>query len=407
MTQIAHRRISRVSARPNKHVVLALACWITQANFQLMLSAPDNDRKRCISEALLLLLVTIVLASCWTLFFSTFWPLYASVFAGILVGLIVALLDQAMGAAEWSPGGFLDGRGNGKNWPKYVVRVGIAFVLSFATGTGVALAMYAGALDNRQIVIAERENESLERRYDDKERALSGRYERLIDMTQSEERKLVERQDQLVAQLAEVSAESESQAREVVRWQTEQVLEEVGQGRAEGKGKDYLSAVQYEKAANARVGQAEKRKAELKLALIPLGTQVSELKERVETLRADYKAEIASLENRRLNDSARVSPSSDPLSNFVAFLELRGDSRKGRAVQWIHALLMGVIICLELSYVMVRSFLRPPSIYWVRMNTLIRKLALEESRRLDDFVARSFTAEPAFVIKSLDPSDGD
>jgi hypothetical protein len=343
-----------------------------------MRNAPLHERAAMLKEFMLLMLVAGASGVAWACFFGQFEACYISLPIGFFMFLFIALIDQSIASSDWSLHNILRhpaAQWSRELWARLSVRVTITAVLSYATSTGAAMAMFGAAILMQLDHIRMAENQQIEERFDTQTNSF-------LDRMVGPERKTVKELKDAAAIVRPQHDEAmkrqvDAQARLEVAEQ-DMARESTGQGgRFRGQGPRYREAQGQADAARADLARANRD-------IAIYGPRSDAVQKKLDTAQAALaQAEIPlrpQLEQMEAAKEKELQPRrQDALLSYMALISLEEDPVKGRAARWFHSVMLGVLMVIELAFFTVRGFFAQPSLYMLTM----RKNTLEEAERLD------------------------
>lgn len=363
--------------RPDR--LLRNACRIARADFALASVSNHFDRMTIVANAALLLALGVLAVIAWTAFWASFLPLSVALPLGLLVGAIVFGIDQAISASDWELAGVLRTEPRGRRyWIKAVARGTFAFLLALATATGATLWMFGKTIEAHLQDQRTARNVPIESEYANRKQELKAS---LLDpITKEIEARQLERAA-LQRQVEQALTDRDTANRKASQARIEAGREADGglPGYIRGEGPRYREAQRQEaeaavlatavsndvRAWQGRIGAVEQSIAQL--------TTVLDRKQ------AEYHAQAIDLNAQKQRDPRWVMERNDPLMRYIALNEIQEDPKVGSAARKFHWLMVTVLLALELSFLLVKLFFAPASVYTVRLIARTKREASEVS----------------------------
>jgi hypothetical protein len=369
-------------------------CLVMRCDPDIMAEAPVRDRAALVGEAAFLAVVAVIAGIAWTNFWLLFVRLPAALLFGGLAATFMPLMDVAIGAADGRLEGILRRpdarrrRGRGK----IGLRLGVSLVLSQATSEGATLVICHQAVVQQEERHVQEQNRATDKLFAGKEQDLrQQRFGTLLD-----EKKQLE---QLMANTTgplDQALETQATAQNRVKVAQDKADMELhgAPGFPKGPGPRYKKALADEEAAQAELIKANSQVAIYQPRVIQAKNRLVTIAGKLANAEAAIRADIDALEQEKRSQMVVVR--SDPLLDTVALQEVFRDPEIGWAAWKFSWLMNGVLLILELSYLMVRIGFPHASVYTVLLNkdTLIRAERAEFEYRRERAALRSRIGAP-------------
>ena len=365
------------------NMILYLSCLVARIDYDIARDSNRLDQLNIIYEAKALALPTIASTVAWSAFWCSFLSPWIGCPLGILMGLFTLLMDSAMSASNWEVNGILkppaEELGDRKRkewWKKLLVRLTISLILSQATSTTAVLWIFHGTIDNQIRKKNAEVNSSVEREYDGLKNELKSRLvaplEKELAMFSEESKALIQTISDNKGRRSEAFKRAST-----ARIEAQREFDGGLKNYYKGDGPLYREALRQEREAD-QIGETLKAEIEADEARLTLINGQIEAKRRVIlAMHEKYNAECLDIDKRKVSDSRWMIKSEDPLSRYIGLQELKKDPEYGFSVWSMTFLMNAVIVTFELSFLIIKTFFSPPSVYHVR---LIARTKLEAAR---------------------------
>jgi hypothetical protein len=354
---------------------LAVACFVTRADLDLALESNRVDRLTILFNAALLACAGLVQSLVWPGFFCSFLPALAGIPMGLLVAAIVFLMDQAIAASYWELSGVL--RTRGYDW-KHLATLGgralLALALSWVGAIGATLWLFRGTIDQRMVQDRTKQNAVVEAEYTARRAELSAR------MVEPVEKELAARREQRAAlqrRFDTAGQERDAEAKNVsnARLEADRQLDGGLHGYVRGDGPLRRDALRRQREADLlrAAAAAEMRDSRERVATLDreIATLTTALQEQTDKLGA----RSVELDAEKHADSRWSPPANDPILRHAALKAIKADPVKGPAAREFGFMMNALLLVLELSYLFVKVFCAPASVYTVRLITRTKREA--------------------------------
>ena len=338
------------------------ACRAVRCNPQILALAPIQDHYTVVSEAALLLLVAAITGVAWTAFWAQFLPLPIACVFGVLALAFVFLINSTIGAADWRLTGVLRQPGvrQGREyWIRLSARFGMTAILSGATSTGAAMAMFHNAIVT-QLEHDQRElNQKIAQQYDAQLQALRTR---LIG-TQLDNVEALQKSVTEMTRIVDTARQARVTASKQAETQTIEADRELhgAPGYKAGAGTKYREALARKEAADAALAKADEDVKIYEPRLADAQQKLDAAKTELKTAETGFVAEARKLDEEK---KAHLVPMrNDALMAYMALQEIYRSPVYGSAALRFTWLMVAVLMTIELSYVIVRVWFTHASVY--------------------------------------------
>ena len=375
-----------MQANAKNSKLLKIACVIARADFDLARDANHFDRLTIYSNAALLVLLGTLATVAWTVFWSSFLTLETAIPLGILVGSIVFLMDQAMSASDWEIAGVLRMEPQSRAyWLKLAGRTLIAFLLAIATATGFTLWMFGETIEahlqSKQIA----NNAPLEADYEQRKADLAFALKLLInevEAKQAERAELLKQIEQAIAERDQANVRA-SNARIEAGRQIDGALP----GYKAGPGALYRDEKRKEEEAVRLAKSVSKDISRWEMRRTNLDEAIANLNASLKSQKAEYLSQAVKLDEEKVKDKRWTPLRNDPLMRYIALEEIKRDAELGTAATKFYWLMTCVLLTLELSFLLIKVFCTPASVYMVALVARTKReaatISSEFARNLD------------------------
>ena len=348
--------------------------WLVRVDPEILSGCPTIDRFQMISKAVLLAAVAGVAVFAWGGFFGQFWPVYISVPLTLVVIVWIVTIDQIMGASRWALQGVLaapTARGLGLS-AALIFRLVIGGVTASATSYSATMLMCFATIDAQ-----------LQRDRDDANAAK--RAAGAAEKAQLRQTMLGARDAEVKQALAEIDAlngklEAAQQLRDGASQQVTDTKVQAdcqltgGPGCRRGAGPQFREALIRQEKATADGRRAESDIASLQAAL-PAATRKLDDAQTAFRAREPEFLEAAKAIDKRVSDEA-VPARNDPVMSYMALQRVFA-SPAGAAARFYAHLMLGLLLMVELSYVLVSEYFGHASVYMARLIARTKILAAD------------------------------
>ncbi len=355
--------------------ILKIACVLTLERYDLASRSNPRDQKYIIRDAGLLVILFIWQIILWTMVAGVVVESRVASFGiAVLLATILLMLDQAIGASLWQPGGFLS---EDSGWQKgiqklkrIVPRILVTGPISFATSVALMLVLFEGSIQQELQTERAAKNQPVLEEYERREQALAQQLlqpkiqqletaQRQVDDLQAAIRKenghleaLRTRRNQLKL---EADCELSGKKPGCVK---ESYIPKDGPVRQE-----LLRQVSEE---TDKIDRAEGAKRDMHAQMKVLQTNLEVAQSSLEESREVFRAQRNELKREQANDPRILQSMDDFLLRYQAFVRLKSDPDMGATARQLSWLTLAVLMALELSYVAIRLLFPPSSVYVLR-----------------------------------------
>jgi hypothetical protein len=367
--------------------------WLVRVDPDILATCPRIDHYQQISKAVLLLAIAGIALFAWGGFFAQFWPFYIALPLTLVVIVWIVMIDQIMGASRWALRGVLATPGKA-----FMLGISAAFVFRLLLGgvTSSATSYSATMLMNRATIAAQLQKDR------DAENAAK-RIEGEAEKTRLRRSMLGSRDDE-VKQLSDAikaiddQLDADRRTREAAGQQIAATTIEAdcqehgGPGCRRGKG------TQYRKALTLR----DKAAGDLRLA----ETEIPALEDRRAALERKRDAVLGDLhahEGAYLKAAKAIDlrvareavpPRNDPAMSYIALQEVF-HSPAGRAARFYEHLMLGLLLMMEISYVVSSEYFSHASIHEARLIARTKTLAAQAASQYRNTAGALFQPDNA------------
>jgi hypothetical protein len=342
--------------------IVRLACRPVRCNPRILGLAPVQDHYTVVSEAMLLSLVALVTGVAWTAFWAQFLPFAAACAFGALAFAFVFLIDSAIGAADWRLTGVLRQPGvrHGREyWLRLSARFGMTAILSSATSTGAAMAMFHNAIVTQLEHDRRETNQKIAQQYDAQIQELRTRYlgTELNNVT-ALQKSITE-----ITRVVDAARQTRSSAGKQLETETIEADRELrgAPGYKAGPGTKYREALERKKTADATLAKAEEDIRIYEPRLADAQRKLDAANAGIKNAEAGFLVEAEKLDEEK---KAHLVPArNDALMSYMALQELYQSPIYGSAALHFTWLMIAVLMTIELSYVIVRVWFTHASVY--------------------------------------------
>lgn len=357
--------------------IRAFPHWLVRVDPEILSGCPTIDRFHFISKAVLLSAVASIALFAWGAFFFGFWPVYIAAPLTLVTIVWIVLIDQFMGAARWALQGVLAVPGKVRFLNGAVIlRLAIGLVTASATSFSANIAI-------NHATIAAQEQRDRDTANAEKRAAAEAEKARLWQSMLGADDAAVK---QAAAEESGVKKQLEAarQARENAdRQLTDNKLKadcqlNGGPGCRKGAGPQFRIA-QIQQAAAA--GAMTRASGDISALESRLTDATSKHDDAVKTLRArepDYLKAAAAIDARVERDE--VPERNDPVMSYMALREVYASSM-GPAARFYSHLMLGLLLTVELSYVLVSEYFGHATVYMARLIARTKILAAEAAEQ--------------------------
>jgi len=362
--------------------LLKLACAITLENYDLALRSNPRDQKYLIRDALVLVLLFVLQVVMWSIVLNivTNEPVIAGGIA-LMIAFIVLALDQAIGGSASKAEGFLSEdpwwkRMLGRVFP-ISMRLMVTVPLSIATSLAVTLVLLDGAILNQLHQQKNEINRPLTQEYRDQEAKLEAQLlepgaQRLVSL--ENEVKELNRAIRLEADNLKSLRENRDQLKleQQCQFEGKQLKGCIHDEYEKGDGpiyKEYQRQIDREEASikdsrdNLQLMQSQMR---------GLQDQIGRAQESFSNAQARLQEEKRRLAREKADDPRFLESQDGLLLRLQALNELRKAPDSGDMAQMLAFLAMFVLMTLDLSFVIIKLFFPPASVYQLRSTEAAR-----------------------------------
>ncbi|EMK3316325.1 DUF4407 domain-containing protein [Vibrio vulnificus] len=367
--------------------LLKLACGIARADYDIACDATFYDRVTIYSNAAMLVLLGILACVAWTAFWASFLPIGPAISLGMLVGLIVFLIDAAISASDWEMAGILRiAPPNKSYWVKITARAIIAFFLANATATGATMWLFGDTIEahlqSKQIA----KNAALEAEYVQRKKDLSLAVKLLsneVEAKQAERAELQKKIEQAIAERHQANVRA-SNARIEAGRQIDGALP----GYKAGPGALYRDEKRKEEEAVRLATSASEDIRRWEIRRKSLDDSIATLNTTINSKQTEYLSQALIQDEQKVRDPRWTPVRNDPLIRYIALDEILRDPEIGRAASKFSLLMTFVLLTLELSFLLIKVFCSPASVYMVRLIARTKRdaaaVSIEYARSIED-----------------------
>jgi hypothetical protein len=354
-------------------------CWVVRVDPELLVTCPTIDHFQVISKAILLCTVGGIALFSWGGFFGQFWPFYYAVPVTALMMVWIVVMDQTMGAARWALQGVLAVPGKARFFglsAALLLRVVMGGVTAWATSYSATMLMCHATIEAQ-----------LQKDRDDANAAkrASGTAEK-AELWQSilgardAEVKRAEADIRSIGEELDARRRTRDRASQQVADNKIKADCEIsgGAGCHAGFGPQARAALTLQAKAvddqrraeadipglEARLAAAERNRA---AAAAAFGAREGEYLEAAKAI------------DKRVVDEA-VPERNDPVTSFLA-LQRVFHSPAGEAARFYAHLMLGLLLMVEVSYVVVSEYFEHASVYKARLIARTKIMGAGEGER--------------------------
>jgi hypothetical protein len=365
---------------------MAFLHWLVRVDPEILSGCPTIDRYFYISKAVLLSAVGGIAVFAWGAFFCQFWALYIAIPLTALAIVWIVLIDQFMGAARWALQGVLAVPGKARALGGAVIlRLGIGIVTATATSFSANMAINHATIAAQQQKDRDGEN-AAKRRAGEEEKArlwqsMLGADDAAVKQAAAEESGVKKQLD--AARQARENADHQLTDNKLKA----DCLLNGGPGCHKGVGPQFRAAMIQQAAATGALNRAS---ADLAALETRLTDATSKLDDAVKTFRArepDYLKAAGVIDARVAREE--VPERNDPVMSYMALQEVYA-SPMGPAARFYSHLILGLLLTVELSYVLVSEYFGHATIYMARLIARTKILAAEAAEHYRQSTGRLF-----------------
>ena len=363
--------------------ILMFFCCITRARPDLVAESNPMDQMTVIANGIALLTLAVISTVAWVTFLGSYVPMWAALCIALLVVMVIMLIEAAFAASDWEIAGVLrTGQPSLQQWLKLAGRLSIAFVFSIFTAKGVNQVFFSDSIGEYQQAKRAAQNAPIEREYATRKEQIQAR---LVQPLEAEIKAASDARAYEAGRVRELRAKYDALREQASRATIEAGRELDGLGRVAGAGPRFRDAQrQHDESQHLSAGAA----AELERsssALRDLDVKLEKLNAQLVVRNAELGAATRAVDQEMKSDLRWKRERDDPILRESVLDELEQHSENGSAVQRIRWLTMLLLITLEMSFLMIKIWLAPASVYTVR---LIAETKLEAAQVDADFVRR-------------------
>jgi len=367
-----------MSESPPKLTALQMFCCILMCcNPELLAKSPIHDRMTVVRHAALLTLVSFASGIAWVAFASQFMPLATAIPCGIFAACFVFLIDLSIGTAEWALAGILRRPGtktDGKKKFGLFARFAMTAILSVATSTGAAQAMFQKAIERQRLAEQREINIQIDNQ-------AAARIRTIRDQRLGSRQHDVDEQVNIIHSTTPAldkarEEQAEAAARATAAEQEADKELHGGNGYSRGAGPKWRAANAAKVAAENDLARVNANLASFQPRLDAAQQDLEQAQERLRAGESEIQSDVAKIEAAR--DANHVKDESDPLINTVALDKVFADPVTGWAARKYSWMMMGVLMTIELAYILVKLLFEPASIYTLLLIKSTRVRAEEE-----------------------------
>jgi len=383
-------------------VLEKVAAFFTLTDPDLLIHCHAAKRQEVVHEFFMLCAMGLLFLVVWVTTMTAVgiaWLRAAPV--SILIVAIILLFDVRMTASDTDPRGILMSGPMSKSFVgRVVARLLISLLLNTGTAIGVDLFVMRDEALKIMALEIDAKNAPIRREYDNRIAALRGldvapieqkiadQGKRLDAITDSETQADTDRQ----------KAFTDSQAQDL---ESERQDNGVG-GRDHGHGDLAKDAERQRDLARDRVRIADAQKKELSEQQSALETQVSTMTSQLTTARNQYRNDVALLQKER--DMRLLRPTDGPMTVVLGWLKLQSNSETATAVHLTTLIAWITMMTLELAFFLCRVVFKSASIYDTRINTRMRREAVQLASEFAADVAEARRRPPLRIVAANEPT---
>jgi hypothetical protein len=361
--------------------------WLVRVDPDILTGCPTIDRFHFISKAVLLSAVAGIALFAWGAFFFGFWPVYIAGPLTLVTIVWIVLIDQFMGAARWTLQGVLSVPGKARRLNGAVIlRLAIGLVTASATSFSANMAINHATIAAQQQKDRDAENAAKRKAAEEEKARL---WEAMLGADDAAVKQASAEEGGVKKELDAVRQARENADRQLTDNKLKADCQlNGGPGCRKGVGPQFRAALIQQAAASGALNRASGDLAGLETRLTDATNTHDDA---VKTFRArepDYLKAAAAIDARVAREE--VPERNDPVMSFMALQEVYA-SPMGPAARFYSHLMLGLLLTVELSYVLVSEYFGHATIYMARLIARTKILAAEAAEHYRQSTGQLFT----------------